>query len=236
MSAPMTASSALSPQPRERNAGSVAAPSSRYVCFGGFQLDTQRELLFKDGSKMRLPGKVFHTLVALLEKPGEVVTREALRERLWPEGTFVNYDANVNTTVNKLRLALGDSSDSPAYIETIPRIGYCFVGQVERRTELQKVAMTSGNGSGNGSYTSAAVPSANSNGAQAASQTSAKANLPLLIAQPTVEIRAATPAKTNTVASLADFWSAARNRGWAAVVLLCGVLIGMGIVLLTHRT
>lgn len=235
MSAPMTASSALSPLPRDRNAGSVAAPSSRYVCFGGFQLDTQRELLFKDGSKMRLPGKVFQTLVALLEKPGEVVTRESLRERLWPEGTFVNYDANVNTTVNKLRLALGDSSDSPAYIETIPRIGYCFVGDVERRSELQRTPASSGNGNGHAPAASATAP-ANGNGTTGASQASAKANLPLLIAQPAEENNVAAPANTQSAATLADFWSAARNRGWAAVVLLCGVLIGMGIVLLTHRT
>lgn len=136
MSIPMTASSALNAQARESKASS--APASRYLCFSGFQLDTQRELLFKDGAKVRLPGKVFQTLVALLEKPGEVVTREALREKLWPEGTFVNYDANVNTTVNKLRLVLGDSSDQPAYIETIPRLGYCFVGSVERKSELAK--------------------------------------------------------------------------------------------------
>ena len=185
---------------------------------------------------MRLPGKVFQTLVALLEKPGEVVTREVLRERLWPEGTFVNYDANVNTTVNKLRLALGDSSDSPAYIETIPRIGYCFVGQVERRTELQKASASNGNGNGHASAASATASPANANGASGASQASAKANLPLLIAQPAEENKVSAPAKTGAAASLADFWSAARNRGWAAVVLLCGVLIGMGIVLLTHRT
>jgi len=183
---------------------------------------------------MRLPGKVFQTLVALLEKPGEVVTREALRERLWPEGTFVNYDANVNTTVNKLRLALGDSSDSPAYIETIPRIGYCFVGQVERRTELQKGAPTNSNG--NGAVVSAVMPPANSNSAQATSQNSFKANLSLMIAEPAGEMKVATPVRTNSASSLTDFWSAARDRGWAAVVLLCGVLIGMGIVLLTHRT
>src|SRR5215471_15034609 len=134
MSIPMTASSALNAQTRQDKASSGAA--SRYLCFGGFQLDTQRELLFKDGNKIRLPGKVFQTLVALLDRPGEVVTREVLREKLWPEGTFVNYDANVNTTVNKLRLVLGDSPDQPAYIETIPRLGYCFVGSVERRGEL----------------------------------------------------------------------------------------------------
>src|SRR5215475_7429261 len=135
MSVPTTASSALAVQN-----GGQADSRSRYLCFGHFQLDPQREMLFKDGAKVRLPGKVYQTLLSLLEKPGEVVTREALRERLWPKGTFVNYDANVNTTVNKLRLALGDSSEQPIYIETIPRLGYCFVGSVERRSDLDPPA------------------------------------------------------------------------------------------------
>ena len=205
MSIPMTASSALNAQARESKASSAAV--SRYLCFGGFQLDTQRELLFKDGSKVRLPGKVFQTLVALLEKPGEVVTREALREKLWPEGTFVNYDANVNTTVNKLRLVLGDSSDQPAYIETIPRLGYCFVGSVERTSELAK----------------ATVPTA-------AVEKSQGAILPFDV-EPAIGGRAV-PAKA---APSVNYWSSARNKVWAGMVLLCGVLIGMGIVLLAHR-
>src|SRR5215470_9664621 len=131
MSVPMTAASALA-VPK----GGQPEPQTRYLCFGRFQLDCQRQILMKDGVRVRLPGKVYQTLLTLLETPGEVVTREALRQRLWPKGTFVNYDANVNTTVNKLRLALGDSSEQPIYIETIPRIGYCFVGRVERRAEL----------------------------------------------------------------------------------------------------
>src|ERR1700747_2646658 len=125
MSGPITASTALNVQSQEMRSAPVAA--SRYLCFGGFQLDTQRELLFKDGAKMRLPGKVFQTLVALLEKPGEVVTRETLRERLWPEGTFVNYDANVNTTVNKLRLVLGGSPGQPAHIGATAGLGESFL-------------------------------------------------------------------------------------------------------------
>ena len=86
--------------------------------------------MFKDGARIKLPGKVYQTLVTLLARPGEVVSREDLRQRLWPEGTHVNYDANVNTTVNKLRLALGDSPDAPIFVETIPRQGYSFVGKV----------------------------------------------------------------------------------------------------------
>lgn len=102
----------------------------RFLRFGAFAVDLKREELFKDGTRIKLPGKVYQTLVALLERAGEVVSREDLRAKLWPEGTHVNYDANVNTTVNKLRLALGDSPDKPIYVETIPRQGYSFVGTV----------------------------------------------------------------------------------------------------------
>jgi DNA-binding winged helix-turn-helix (wHTH) protein len=105
------------------------APRSgpRFVRFGPFQVDQHRQEVTKNGSRLKLQGKVYQVLVALLEKPGEVVTREELRQRLWPADTHVNYDANVNTTVNKLRQVLGDSTDKPLYIETIPRKGYCLV-------------------------------------------------------------------------------------------------------------
>jgi DNA-binding winged helix-turn-helix (wHTH) protein len=109
----------------------TAIPPSRYVRFGIFHLDLQKEELFKDGTRVKLQGKVYQALLALLEKPGEIVTREALRLRLWPADTFVNYDANVNTTVNKLRQVLGDTPEQPAFVETIPRKGYSFVAKVE---------------------------------------------------------------------------------------------------------
>jgi DNA-binding winged helix-turn-helix (wHTH) protein len=105
--------------------------SGRYVQFGPFQIDQQRQEVTRNGSRLKLQGKVYQVLLTLLEKPGEVVTREELRMRLWPADTHVNYDANVNTTVNKLRQALGDSSDKPLYIETIPRRGYCLLVQPE---------------------------------------------------------------------------------------------------------
>src|SRR5271166_4309737 len=109
-----------------------APPSGpRFVRFGPFQVDQQRQEVTKNGSRLKLQGKVYQVLITLLEKPGEVVTREELRFRLWPADTHVNYDANVNTTVNKLRQALGDSSDKPLYIETIPRKGYCLLVQPE---------------------------------------------------------------------------------------------------------
>ena len=103
----------------------------RFIRFGPFQVDQQRQEVVKEGLRLKLQGKVYQVLVALLEKPGEVVTREELRQRLWPADTHVNYDANVNTTVNKLRQVLGDSTDKPLYIETIPRKGYCLLTQLE---------------------------------------------------------------------------------------------------------
>jgi DNA-binding winged helix-turn-helix (wHTH) protein len=101
--------------------------AGRYIQLGPFQIDQQRQEVTKQGERLKLQGKVYQVLMALLEKPGGVVTREELRQKLWPAETHVNYDANVNTTVNKLRLALGDSSDEPVYIETIPRKGYSLL-------------------------------------------------------------------------------------------------------------
>src|SRR5467141_2361294 len=109
----------------------VLLSSGRYVLFGPFRIDQQRQEVTRSGARLKLQGKVYQILLTLLEKPGEVVTREELRIRLWPADTHVNYDANVNTTVNKLRQALGDSSDKPLYIETIPRKGYCLLVQPE---------------------------------------------------------------------------------------------------------
>jgi DNA-binding winged helix-turn-helix (wHTH) protein len=109
---------------------SPVAPA-RYLRFGVFHLDLQREELFKNGERVKLQGKVYQALLVLLEKPGELVTREELRVRLWPSATHVNYDANVNTTVNKLRQILGDSADQPGSVGTIPRKGYSFVAKVE---------------------------------------------------------------------------------------------------------
>src|ERR1700730_2886636 len=109
----------------------VLLSSGRYVLFGPFRIDQQRQEVTRNGARLKLQGKVYQVLLALIEKQGEVVTREELRMRLWPADTHVNYDANVNTTVNKLRQALGDSSDQPLYIETVPRRGYCLVVQPE---------------------------------------------------------------------------------------------------------
>jgi DNA-binding winged helix-turn-helix (wHTH) protein len=108
----------------------VLLSSGRYIYFGPFRVDQQRQELSRDGARVKLQGRVYQTLLALLEKAGEVVTREELNVRLWPD-THVNYNANVNTAVNKLRRALEDSSDKPAYIETISKKGYRLLVQPE---------------------------------------------------------------------------------------------------------
>src|SRR6266403_4200143 len=86
-----------SPEQHEVLNNATSAPA-RYVCFGTFHLDLKKEELFKDGTRVKLQGKVYQALLALLQKPGEIVTREELRMQLWPSDTNVNYDANVNTT------------------------------------------------------------------------------------------------------------------------------------------
>jgi DNA-binding winged helix-turn-helix (wHTH) protein len=115
----------------ERAIPLVDTPNSRYVRFGAFHLDRQQQELFKDGSRVRVQGKVCEALMILIANSGEVVTRETLRAHLWPTDTQINYDANVNTTVNKLRQVLGDSPERPAFVETIPRKGYTFIAVVE---------------------------------------------------------------------------------------------------------
>src|ERR1700682_4502469 len=119
-----------SPEEHQGSNNPAFAPA-RYACFGAFHLDLKKEELFKDGTRVKLQGKVYQALLALLQKPGEIVTREELRMQLWPSDTHVNYDANVNTTVNKLRQVLGDSPDQPVFVDTIPRKGYSFVANIE---------------------------------------------------------------------------------------------------------
>jgi DNA-binding winged helix-turn-helix (wHTH) protein len=103
---------------------------ARCVLFGDFELDVQEQRLSRAGQLVKIPGKIYHAMVVLIESPGDLVTREQIRNRLWPRDAHLNYDANVNTTVNKLRQVLGDTSEGSNFIQTIPRRGYCFVAPV----------------------------------------------------------------------------------------------------------
>ncbi|HYL16442.1 MAG TPA: winged helix-turn-helix domain-containing protein [Terriglobales bacterium] len=105
------------------------------VHFGVFELDVRTGELRKDGLKIKLQGQPVQVLIALLECPSEIVTREELRQRLWPSDTFVDFEHNLNSAVKRLREALGDSADNPRFIETLPRHGYRFIapaGELER--------------------------------------------------------------------------------------------------------
>jgi DNA-binding winged helix-turn-helix (wHTH) protein len=102
-------------------------PKTKLVRFGLFEADLNGRSLNKDGLRIRIQEQPFQILVLLLERPGEVVTRESIRQQLWPADTYVAFDDGLNTAMKKLRLALGDSSDNPRFIETIPRRGYRFL-------------------------------------------------------------------------------------------------------------
>ena len=102
----------------------VPATERRDVRFGSFEVDLTSCELRKDGRKVKLQEKPFHILAILLEQPGEMVTREEFRQKLWPSDTFVDFEHGINTAVKKLREALEDHAEEPRYIETLPRHGY----------------------------------------------------------------------------------------------------------------
>jgi cholera toxin transcriptional activator len=105
--------------------------SGRIARFGVFELDLAAGELRKSGAKLRLQEQPFQVLAMLLERAGDVVTREELRQKLWPADTFVDFDHSLNTAVNKLRETLGDSASSPRSIETLARRGYRFIAPVQ---------------------------------------------------------------------------------------------------------
>ena len=106
-------------------------PRPTTFSFGPFEADFQTQEIRKHGVRLRLPGQSFQILKMLLERPGELVTRDKLREALWPSDTFVDFEHGLNAAVNRLREALGDSADNPSFIETLHRRGYKFVAAVE---------------------------------------------------------------------------------------------------------
>jgi DNA-binding winged helix-turn-helix (wHTH) protein len=109
---------------------SPRAVEARCVLFGDFELDLHEQTLRRAGEAVKIPGKIYQAMVVLIESPGNLVTRDHLRNRLWPRDAHLNYDANVNTTVNKLRQVLGDTSEGSNFIQTVPRRGYSFVAPV----------------------------------------------------------------------------------------------------------
>jgi DNA-binding winged helix-turn-helix (wHTH) protein len=98
----------------------TSPPVTRIIHFGVFELDLKAGVLRKHGLRLKLSEQPFQVLSVLLEKPGEIVTREELRNRFWPSDTFVDFDHGLNNAVMRLREALGDDSENPRFIETIP--------------------------------------------------------------------------------------------------------------------
>lgn len=106
-------------------------PIRRYR-FGVFEADTSTGELRRQGIRVRLNAQPFQVLSLLLERPGELLTREEISRQLWPDGTFVDYEHGVNSAVNRIREALGDTAGNPRFVETLARRGYRFVAPVER--------------------------------------------------------------------------------------------------------
>jgi Tol biopolymer transport system component/DNA-binding winged helix-turn-helix (wHTH) protein len=116
---------------------STPAVDPHVIRFGVFELDLQSRELRKSGIRIKLQDQPFQILAMLLARPGEVITREDLQKRLWPEDTFVDFDLSLNSAVKKLRQALGDDSENPRFVETLYRRGYRFVGPVNGASPSQ---------------------------------------------------------------------------------------------------
>ncbi len=108
------------------------------IRFGPFTLDGRSGELRNGPTRLKVPDQSIAVLQALLERPGELVTREALRDRLWPPDTFVDFEAGLNAAVRRLREALNDSADVPRYVETLPRRGYRFIAPWTGRRRLRR--------------------------------------------------------------------------------------------------
>jgi DNA-binding winged helix-turn-helix (wHTH) protein len=108
----------------------IPAESDTHVRFGEFKLDLRTRELCSNGNTSYLQEQPFHVLAALLDRPGQLVTRDELMKQLWPSDTFVDFDQSLNKAVNRLREALDDSADYPRFIETVPRRGYRFIGPI----------------------------------------------------------------------------------------------------------
>lgn len=193
--------------------------SARYR-FGLFELDARAGELRKQGLLVRLQGQPLQILLALLERPGIIVTRDKLRQRLWPGDTFVEFDHSLNTAIKRLRETLGDTATTPRFIETAPRRGYRFLGPVER---LPDVAYEQPRLDGAAVAAVAGVASDDS-GSQAARPTPSSG--PAL--EPAFE-----PAPERAAAGVGGVWTGLRSRRAAAAALVLVAAVAAALFLLT---
>ncbi len=216
--------------------------------FGVFELDLAAGELRKNGARLRLQEQPFQVLALLLERAGQVVTREDFRQKLWPADTFVDFDHSLNTAVNKLRETLGDSASNPRYIETLARRGYRFIAPVQNSVEKSNVgAPVTGKGHvGTGAFES--LPRAKSRGPAERSEAAAPyaQNSPNAL-HPELEVPIPRRALTRGLFALAQvmyliFYLAALFRlhavqgvaesflsGWRATVLVAVVMVTAGV-------
>lgn len=138
----------------------AAHGASQVRRFAGFEADLQTGELRKNGMRIRIQEQPFQILAMLLQRPGGLVSREELRQKLWPADTFVDFDQGLNTAINKLREHLGDSASHPRFVETLPKRGYRFIFPVDA---LQNVASTEA-GDDRGPSAETSTPAANPSG------------------------------------------------------------------------
>src|ERR1700757_2066167 len=135
-----------------------AAQDHRIIRFGSFEADLYTRELRKRGLKLKVQEQPFQVLAMLLARPGELVTREEIRSRLWPQDTFVDFDHGLNAAVRRLRDALNDDAETPRFVETLPRRGYRFIAPVEKLSIEEAGQLEVGIG------TSPAVPTSGATG------------------------------------------------------------------------
>ncbi len=124
-------------------------PADQLIRFGVFELDVRAGVLSKRGARLAVQGLPLQVLALLLEKPGNVVTRDEIRARLWPADTFVDFDHGLHNAIARLREALSDSATSPRFVETLPRRGYRFIGTVDNGPTNGQVRVPPAGSSGN---------------------------------------------------------------------------------------
>jgi cholera toxin transcriptional activator len=219
----------------------VPQSNSRIVRFGVFELDLSAGELRKNGAKQRLQEQPFQVLATLLERAGEVVTREELRQKLWPSDTFVDFDHSLNTAVNKVREVIGDSASSPRYVETLARRGYRFIAPVQREAQREVPLESAG-------VTAAdRLPSAGATGLETKHAVAGMASTPTIALHPELEVpiphRGLTRAlfaliqamylifyvsalfRLHAVAEIADSFL----PRWAATALVAAVMVTAGV-------
>src|SRR5712692_6716474 len=123
----------------EKDVDVMEKPGSN-LRFGDFDADFRTQELREQGARVKLPQQSFQILQMLLERPGELVSRDELRQALWPADTFVDFDHGLNNSIKRIRDALGDSAESPRYIETLPRLGYRFIGSIDGKPDVPSPA------------------------------------------------------------------------------------------------